>query len=69
MCFVVFLSYCYFMLSVPVQLTAWKDRPRNDPIHRTPNRRGSLYCQLPSRILDPLRSKAGGRRRRTNLGL
>ena len=26
----VFLGYCYFMLSVPVQLIAWKDRPRND---------------------------------------
>jgi len=23
----VFLGYCYFILSVPVQLIAWKDRP------------------------------------------
>ena len=26
----VFWGYCCFMLSVPVQLIAWKDRPRND---------------------------------------
>jgi len=25
----VFLGYCYFMLSVPVQLIAWKDHPQN----------------------------------------
>jgi len=25
-----FLGYCYFMLSVPAQLIAWEDRPRND---------------------------------------
>jgi len=29
-CVLVFLGYCYFILSVPVQLIAWKDRPRND---------------------------------------
>jgi len=23
-------GYCYFMLSVPVQLIAWEDRPRKD---------------------------------------
>jgi len=28
-CVLVFLGYCYLMLSVPVQLTAWKDGPRN----------------------------------------
>ena len=29
-CVLVFLSYCYFMLSISVQLIAWKDCPRND---------------------------------------
>jgi len=29
LCVLIFLGYCYFMLSVPVQLIAWKDRPRN----------------------------------------
>ena len=30
LCVLVFWGYCYFMLSVPVQLIAWEDRPRND---------------------------------------
>ena len=33
LCVLLFRGYCYFMLSVKsvqVQLTAWKDRPRND---------------------------------------
>jgi len=29
-CVLVFLVYCYFMLSVPGQLIAWKVRPRNE---------------------------------------
>jgi len=30
LCFLVLLSYCYVMLSLPVQLIAWEDRPQND---------------------------------------
>jgi len=30
LCVLVFWGYCYFMLSLPVQLIAWEDRPRND---------------------------------------
>jgi len=30
LCVLVFLGYFYFMLSVRVQLIAWKDHPRND---------------------------------------
>jgi len=33
LCVLVSLGYCYFMLSVPVQLIAWKDRPRNDLLY------------------------------------
>ena len=32
LCVMVFWGYCYFMLSVPVQLIARKDRPRNDQL-------------------------------------
>jgi len=33
LCVLVFLGYFCLMLSVPVQLTAWKDRPRNDLLY------------------------------------
>jgi len=47
-CILVFWGYCYFMLSVPVQLTAWEDRPRNDLLRVKGN-----VKQLPTYSLNP----------------
>ena len=33
LCVLVFLGYCYFMLSVPVQLIAWKDHSQNELLY------------------------------------
>jgi len=49
-CVLVFLRYCDFMLSVPVQLIVWKDRPRNDLLCVERDIR-QLLSQLLSRLL------------------
>jgi len=50
------LGHCYFMLSVPVQLTAWEDRPQNDQlcVEREYNVKQLLTHSLTCSVKEPL---------------